>query len=174
MINQLCNKCLFRYWWKHPNHFWLCSPMTSWKRLKFIQLKLGIYFFKRFICSVSICLMAPIMVIYVMKFRMNAESILCLEISADVLKTGYHKGGEEFEHVKRGSYHFSDSVLLIEISQIVIGSRTWLSNFIHINLWCVIIQPCPNFSSCIDKPLFKLRHGWVMDKIWHGKFLIYA
>ena len=131
-------------------------------------------FFKRFICSVSICLMAPIMVIYVMKFRMNAESILCLEISADVLKTGYHKGGEEFEHVKRGSYHFSDSVLLIEISQIVIGSRTWLSNFIHINLWCVIIQPCPNFSSCIDKPLFKLRHGWVMDKIWHGKFLIYA
>ena len=44
--------------------------------------------------------------------------------------------------------------------------RAWTSNFI-VKPCDVITHPCPNFSSCSDKTLLELRHGWVI--ISHSK-----
>ena len=40
--------------------------------------------------------------------------------------------------------------------------RAWISNYIHIKQWDVIIHPCPNFDNDLTKPPLKLRHGWVV------------
>ena len=39
---------------------------------------------------------------------------------------------------------------------------TWISNHIHIKLWDVITQPCPNYNGCLTKPIVELVLGWVI------------
>ena len=53
-------------------------------------------------------------------------------------------------------------LLLIKICQTSIWIRAWISNYIHVKHWAVIICPCPNFDGGLVKLLLKLGHGWVI------------